>query len=311
MKKLLILGFVGFLITQNPVTSLAQGFAKKNRYISIGGNLNAMNYVGELDPGPSFLSPGIKFTRYNLGLTGLYRMGPRFSLRGNLSYGRIKGSDAENADFKDKNIHRKIRNLSFRGPLVEAKLDAVFDLFENRSNFRKRPDYTPYAFFGVAYFYHNPEAEYNGQWYKLQPLQLEGKKYSLHQISIPVGIGFRYKLAKNWDLAFEMGWRFTFTDYLDDVAGTYRNKNDFGGDTIAIALSDRSMEGLANNEELAKWVVENQGFTLDDRGEIVPFGYGIHGAQRGDTKGRRDVYIVTGFHLTYIIPGRVICPKFR
>lgn len=311
MKNLSIFGLILFLLVLIQENVIGQGFAKKNRYLSIGGNLNAMNYVGELDPGPSFLSPGILFTRYNIGATALYRLGPRFSVRGNVSYGRIKGDDAENASYNDKDIHRKIRNLSFRSPIVEAKIDAVFDLFENRSNFRKRPDYTPYAFFGLAYFHHNPKAEYDGKWHSLQPMQLEGKKYSLHQIAIPVGIGFRYKLAKNWDLGFEMGWRFTFTDYLDDVADKYRNKNEFGSDEVAIALSDRSVEGIAEDPELQKFISETQGWTVDDRGMPVPAGYGRAGDQRGDQKGRKDMYIVTGFHLTYILPGKVICPKFR
>src|SRR3954469_24801738 len=106
MKRLILLTLLFFLFIQLNVN--AQGFNKKNRYTSIGGSINAMNYVGDLDPGPSFLSPGIKFTRENLGVEVIQRMCPRVSLRLSSAWGRVKGSDAENADYNDKNNNRKM-----------------------------------------------------------------------------------------------------------------------------------------------------------------------------------------------------------
>ncbi|MFN3403370.1 MAG: DUF6089 family protein [Cytophagaceae bacterium] len=317
MKKRLQFALLLFLFSFFTGVSFGQEFNKKYRYISIGANINAMNYVGELDPGPSFFRPAFKFTRPNLGITGLYRLGPRLSIRGNVFWGRIKGDDYQNANYSDKNINRKIRGLSFRNDIFEVKADAVIDLFENRGRYIKRPDYTPYLFIGIAYFHHNPKTYYNGRWVNLQPVQTEGKSYSLHQISIPFGVGFRYKLAKQWDLAFEIGWRKTFTDYLDDVGGTYADKSTLS--PLGAQLSDRSLEkydpetGLINNDpELTRYIFETQGVDIDPvTGEMFIKGYGREGDQRGDKKGRMDWYIVTGFHLTYILPSKVVCPKFR
>src|SRR6478735_4879388 len=303
-------------------TSYGQAFNKKNRYTSIGGCLNAMNYIGDLDPGPSFLSPGVKYTRYNIGITMLYRLTPRVSARGTFSYGRIAGDDYKNSSYTDKDIYRKMRNLSFRNQIWEFKVDAVIDLFENRGNYRKRPDYTPYMFVGLAYFHHSPEAKApNGDYVKLHNLHTEGQglaggkdNYSLNQIALPIGIGFRYKLAKHLDLAFEFGWRFTTTDYIDDVGGNYFDKqtliDNYG--QLSADLSDRSVEGYYANPDIQPYAdkitggVPGSAIVYDANGHatLAPF-QNADGtpSQRGDKKGRRDIYTIAGFHLTYIIPG--------
>ncbi len=324
MKKLLLLSC---LLAILPAFVSGQAFSRKNRYFSFGGNINSMNYVGEVDPGPSFLSPAIRYTRYNLGATFLYRYSPRVSYRANISYGRIAGDDYENANYSEKNIYRKFRNLSFANHIFEVKADVVIDLFENRSKFTKRPDYTPYLFFGIAYFNHNPIAklpeEFGGDKVNLRELSTEGQglegganPYSLHQIAIPIGIGFRYKLAKHWDLAFEIGWRFTTTDYLDDIGGEYYDAatlNDAKGE-LAVAMADRTYEGYLSDVRVQQEAIARYGGNgLSDNtvGDPRITGFGFAGDQRGDLKGRRDLYVVSGFHLTYIIPGKVICPKFR
>lgn len=331
MKQFKSLFFVIFLLSLCTFNSNAQKSFKKYRYYSIGGCINAMNYVGDLDPGPSFLSPSIKFTRYNLGVTALYRVKPRVSLRGTFSYGRIKGVDSESADYQEKNVYRLYRNLSFRNQIYELKVDVVIDLFANARRYTKRPDYTPYMFVGLAYFHHNPQGQNaNGDWVNLKDLHTEGqgmpggpKNYSRNQLALPIGLGFRYKLSKQWDLAFDIGWRFTLTDYLDDVAGVYYDKQkltDRYGDEARM-MSDKSYAAYTSNPELAASVDNHYGTSPETYYPGQPQNqndgwtgistYGQNGGQRGDLKGRRDVYIVTGFHLTYIFPGKVVCPKFR
>lgn len=297
------------LVTISSFKSFCQPYNIKNRYTSIGVSAGAMNYIGELDPNPNLLSPAMKYTRYNIGVSLARRFFPRVSVRGNVSYGRIMGDDYENANYDEqKNIHRKIRNLSFRSYIFEGKGDVVIDLFQNRGNFRKRVDFTPYGFVGLAFFRFNPKTEFKGTWVDLQPLQTEGKKYSLNQFAVPFGIGFRYRLNKVLDLAFEIGWRYTMTDYLDDVSNVYVNKNP--GEP-GYSLADRSREAYAKDPKLKEFIDNKQGGVIrDGSGNIVSVnGYGQNGDKRGD--GNRDWYVVTGFHLTYILPGRIICPKFR
>lgn len=330
MKQFKSLFFVIFLLSLCTVDSNAQKSFKKYRYYSIGGCLNISNYVGDLDPGPSPFSPGTRFTKYNFGITALYRIKPRISIRGTLSYGRIKGDDA-NSSFDNEDKYRLYRNLSFRNQIYEAKFDVVIDLFENSRRYTKRVDYTPYMFLGLAYFHHSPEAKNPaGDWIHLKDLHTEGqgleggpKNYSKHQLALPIGLGFRYKLSKQWDLAFEIGWRFTLTDYLDDVAGVYYDKQkltDKYGDESRI-MSDRSYAAYSSNPDVAASVDNTFGSNPETYYPGQPQDqqdgwtgistYGRQGGQRGDLKGRRDVYTITGFHLTYIFPGKVVCPKFR
>ena len=125
------------------------------------------------------------------------------------------------------------------------------------------------------------------------------------QVVIPAGVGIRYKLDRHWDLSFEIGWRKTFTDYLDDVSGSYADKDKLkaaGGQEAAI-LSDRSFQ--------SPYAIEAGLVSVDPAtGYGHANGFGLDGDQRGD-KSDKDWYIVTGFHLNYILNPNVRSPKFR
>ncbi len=318
MKRQTLLATILIIIISS-VSAIAQPrFKKKFKYASIGINLNAMNYVGDLDPAQSFISPALRFTRLNVGATLVKRMGPRWSLRGNFAWGKIKGDDQVNSTTVGDDVFRHVRNLNFVNNIWELKADIIVDLFENRKDLRKRVNFTPYWFTGIAGFYHNPKTADGGV--RLRPLGTEGqfidgvgkdKPYSLIQAAIPLGIGFRYKIANLWDLAFEIGWRFPFTDYLDDVSTEYVDKSHFAYGSLAYQLSDRSFEnpaGIAAYQAetgIAYTTTYNDGTNTHEYINT----YGKDGGKRGD--GNRDWYIVTGFHLTYIFHPRVICPKFR
>jgi len=64
----------------------------------------------------------------------------------------------------------------------------------------------------------------------------EKKKYELTQFAIPLGVGFNIALREKAHLGFEMGFRKTFTDYLDDVSGQYPD--------VESLKSDNEMAGI-------------------------------------------------------------------
>jgi hypothetical protein len=88
---------------------------------------------------------------------------------------------------------------------------------------------------GLSVFNFNPRAEHfdsrrDGEWVNLKPLNTEGqglstfpnrKPYSKTQVSIPLGLGFKFAVHSNLNIGFEIGFRATRTDYLDDVGNTY------------------------------------------------------------------------------------------
>jgi hypothetical protein len=309
MKNFFSAAAIGLLTLGLTVTDAdAQQFSKRKTYNTVSVQLNAMNYFGDVVPESDFTSLRFKSTRPNIGVTYMHRFTPRISVRGGFAWGRLTGDDAKSASQDEAdNYPRFIRNLSFRNDIKELSAVGVFDLFENRGTYLKRADFSPYGFVGVAVFAHNPKAEVpggfglpnSGTFVALQPLGTEGQHaanastqgypdpYSRIQIAIPFGLGVKYKLDKNWDLGFEIGWRKTFTDYLDDVSGNYADPADLDSD-LARKLADRSDEQPFGRQ----------------------LGWGAYGDQRGD-RTDKDWYIVAGFNLNYIIPSKMKNPKFR
>ena len=277
----------------------AQQFSKRKQYNSIGFSLNAMNYFGDITPTTSFSSLRAGATRVGAGVSITRRFYPRLSGRFGLMYGRISGDDALAADQNGADSRfRYNRNMNFRNDILEASAVAIFDLIENRNNYLKRPDFVPYVFVGVAGFYNNPQGLVGdnsptgltkGSYVDLADLKTEGQAtaYSKTQISIPFGGGIRYRINRNFDASLEIGWRKTFTDYIDDVGGKYAATSQLSG-------AAANYFGHDITRDRAKY----PGF--DNANEA-----------RGDNGNKTDWYIVTGVTLNYILTPRIKNPKFR
>jgi hypothetical protein len=132
-----------------------------------------------------------------------------------MTYGRVAGSD-ENGLYTD-------RNLSYRSKIFE--IAAIGEYFPLRD--RKL---LPYAMAGIGVFSFNPQAKYKNDWVDLKPLHTEGEgfseyadrpEYSLTGVCLPFGLGVRYELSNMMNFRLEGLYRYTFTDYLDDVSRTY------------------------------------------------------------------------------------------
>ncbi len=185
-------------------------------------------------------------------LFGKYHFNPYLNLGLSVSHGRISGSDryAEDDDLR-------IRNLHFQSDITELALRLDFNII-GFEPYNFRSPWSPYIFGGIGGFMFNPEAEYLGQWHELQPLGTEGQgleafpereKYDLKGIVIPFGVGFKVALSEFLTLGFEVGYRHTFTDYLDDVSGDYAPRSlmlEERGE-VAAALSDRRWEYLGTD----------------------------------------------------------------
>jgi hypothetical protein len=270
----------------------AQQFTKRKQYNSVGVSLNAMNYFGDITPKPSVPSFRAGATRPNLGLSFTHRFAPRISARAALSYGRITGEDEKAADQNDSDAKfRYNRNMNFRNDILELSAVGIFDLIENRNNYLKRPDFVPYLFGGVGVMHHNPKGlDANGNYVALQALKTEGQSsgYSLTQFVIPFGAGARYKINRSFDIGLELGFRKTFTDYLDDVSGNY--------------VADRSVLS-SDASKYFGWDITRE----------LPGTY-TEAQQANQMRGKsneKDWYTTLGLSLNYIIAPKVKSPKFR
>jgi hypothetical protein len=248
-------------------------------------------------------------------------------------YATLKGSDGDSADPGDlsNGVFRYQRNLSFRNRIKELSVVAVFDLFENQSTYISRVKWTPYAFLGVAAFHHNPQAQapatdlngnalaQAGQWVDLRPLGTEGqystlldtdvnsgiKPYKQFQVAIPFGIGARFRINEVMDLWGDIAFRYTFTDYLDDVSQNYVDLGVFENNELAKAMSYRTGElGLPPNPSTY--------VGRDGQPYTVQAGYGSEFPDnlRG-SKSDRDIYMVTSIRLSIILGATFHKAKFR
>lgn len=302
-------------------------FANAKQYITLGASLNALNYFGDIAPKSSILSTDISFTRPGIGISSSVRLGSSLSVRAAFMYGRLSSNDYEVADPNDgEAIYRYARNLQFRNNIKELSIVGIYDIFSNPYSVIMRLNFTPYVFAGVAVFHHNPKGlvpsqailhagdtllpEQAGEWVSLKELQTEGESYSNFSFSIPVGAGVRFRVSQRLDLEAEVGYRFLFTDYLDDISGDYVDKSTLSSE-LAQIMSDRSLEPVevVSGENRFDALVNSELINTNNlptypnpNGE--PFvhlrGYGQPGAKRGNPNDN-DIFITTTIRAVIMI----------
>lgn len=277
-----------------------------------GGSFGPSNYLGDVGSGGDAKKLGktsynrfgnVQWneTKFNLGGYARYRVHPKVSIRGSVTNVRIKGDDKFSSS-----VGRKARNLSFRNDLLETSITGEYYFYQTNDMSKakrtgiktgwggagKRKDFSAYVFAGVAGVYTNPKAQYNGSWVKLQPLQTEGVKYSKFAIAIPMGVGVLYTVSRKWKFGFELNYRQTFSDYLDDVSAVYVDPKTLA-DPTAVALSNR--RGELTDPSLPK--VENYGYQYNDITKTW------EAQKRGDAK-QDDTYLTATFTVGYVLKGK-------
>jgi hypothetical protein len=201
MKKL-ILAFCCL-----PLLATAQNF-------HFSARLGVAGYQGDLTKSSLSLS-GLKF----MGSLGArYDLSEHLALRSYLTLTGLKGDD------KKGTAGMKSRNLNFRTGIFEWEGGAQYSILNPNDSW-----WIPYVFAGVGVFHFKPTTkDINGNKVSLQPLSTEGqgfiagvKKYKLTQFNIPFGFGIERSLNEDMRVGLEFGYRFLFTDYLDDVSTEY------------------------------------------------------------------------------------------
>lgn len=269
MKKLLIcISIFSLAILQLPLQSL---HAQNSE---VGLCMGTTFYLGELNPNHLFAQSQLAG-----GLVYRYNISPRWAIKADFLFGKVAGSDQwTNGGFE--------RNLSFFSPITEFSVVGELNFLKLYNSVGKN-HFTPYIFAGATIFSFNPKAQYtDGTIYELQSFGTEGQglegmpqKYSLTHFAIPFGIGLRVNIGKYVCLGAEWSFRYTFTDYLDDVGGRYYDNDllrEHRGDIIA-NMADRTPE------------------LFDKDGNPMP----LHqaGEQRGNST-THDIYSFAGASLT-------------
>jgi hypothetical protein len=223
---------------------LGVGTASHAQYFEVGPQIGGMIYTGDLDP--KQFGQNYQNLRFTGGLFLKYNHNDYFNLRLNVAHGQIQGRD--NLADQDWQLRR---NLSFKSNITELSLLIENNIFGFSTNAAKDKIFTVHAFAGIGVFRFNPTTVYEGQRVELQPLGTEGQglpgfeeKYSLTQISIPLGVGIKFRLSERLSLGMEISSRFLFTDYLDDIGGNYVAYEELiaGNGELAASLAKREAE---------------------------------------------------------------------
>lgn len=168
------------------------------------------------------------------------------------------------ADKYSSNIVQQTRNLSFNTDIWEFSVNGTFNFFKFNPGFEGY-NFTPYVGLGIGVFSFDPYAFLNGEKHLLRYLGTEGQGsplypnrqlYNNYAICLPLTIGLKYAINPSLNIFSELRYRFTNTDYLDDVSTTYA--------TDAFALNSPA-------------------FFLNDRSSSNGIGIGQKGRQRGNT----------------------------
>ena len=254
------------------VCSLGFSQPKKRRSNQIE-YINSLQLTGGLASGTYFGDLCDKFDcavfRPSSSIGVVYRNSERLLLRGEFHYIRLYGTD-EKGDNKSRNLHFGSNNY-------EGMFGAIYDLIPYERKFRYRATYTPYAHAGIGFTFFSPHAKYDGKWYALRKLETEGVKYSKVTPTVSYGAGLRFKINPKLNISTEIGYRWTFTDYLDDVSTVYKDNSEFD-DPIAAALADRTKDADLN------WVIKGQNFDQTTQTWKA-------GSQRGNPS-RKDGYFL-------------------
>ena len=263
-----------------------------------GTNLGAANYLGEIGGKEKtrrdfILDLKLSQTRSSVGTFARYKINPDIYIRGSITWNRISGADKFST-----NPGRVGRNLSFRNDIFETSVVGqymFYDIADLGRTYRYRNDLKAYVFTGFTGFYNNPKAEYNGSWVALSPLHTEGqgivsgapKPYGKFQLAVPAGAGFFFTISKIYRIGWEINWRTTFTDYLDDASTVYADPAALGSQE-AMDLSNR-------NSELGEYNPKTDG--IADPKNYTP------GSKRGDTT-HNDSYLSTTINASYVLKGK-------
>jgi hypothetical protein len=204
----------------------------------LGFMLGGSFYMGDMNQLVPF-----KKTRPAGAIIYRYNYNPRTAFKASVLFGQIAGEDAST-----NNSSQLHRNLDFKTYIAEVSAQWEFNFLNYKTDDEDMP-FSPYFFAGLSLFNFNPKGSLGNDWYKLHDLSTETNKknYSRFQIAIPFGLGLKYAVNKHVTFGAEWGMRKTFTDYLDDLSGTYPDPTQI--DAQSRALSDKSVypdDGLSN-----------------------------------------------------------------
>ena len=274
MKKLFISNlFLAFFLSS---AAQIDGVVQEGE---LGVTVGAAHYFGDLNTNAALNRP-----KPALGIFFRKQFGEYIALRLGAHYAQLGYSDVYS-----KNDYQKRRNLSFNSNIWEATLQGDFNFMRFVPGVPEFA-FTPYVTMGVGMFNYDPYAYLEGVKRFLRPLGTEGqgstaypglKPYSAVAFCLPLGMGVKYNINPNINFSFEVAYRFTTTDYLDDVSSYY--------------YPDAFNASLPDGSPTLWYLLQDRSYETGDGVRI-----GTKGRQRG-FRNQRDAYVIAEVGLAFTL----------
>ena len=294
MKRLLPLFTVLFVLSIFTIEKAdAQRYRRWNRYKKeFGINFGGTILMGDLGHSDKSRDLNLKNSGMMYGGFFKYRFHERFAAKGNLNFGNFTASDANAPDgYKEKHGINRVLNVKTRFAEISGQVEFYIlpEKIGSRYNVKGvkgygQSSFALYVFAGLGANIFNPKgigAGGEGDWVPLRELSTEGQglpngpsAYSSVTMIFPMGAGLKYNFNRQWGVQAEASYRFTTTDYLDDVSGTY-----YDSDALAAAKG-----------EVARYMAEKG------------HGKATMGEQRGGPA--KDLYLTGTISVTYRIKSK-------
>jgi len=221
-RRLYLIFLIAFLF---PCFSDAQVW-KMRRYEALGGILTS-NYFGDIggfSKGDNAL--GLRDFKLSQTRPGIY-MGARYKIREKLSaklnltlaflHGTDKGGVNEGRNFKFSTTVFE-PSVQVEYSFIPEKGNRSYLMMKGKGIGTFQPTFSAYVFAGLGGAFFGTK--------KLDNLENFDFEYSNTTLVFPIGVGVKIGLNPIWDAGFELGRRFTTTDYLDAYTSEWSKSND-------------------------------------------------------------------------------------
>ncbi|MGB0897134.1 MAG: DUF6089 family protein [Flavobacteriaceae bacterium] len=176
----------------------------------VGVYIGGTNAIADVGSG-SYIKPN----DMAVGLLYKWNRSPRHSYRFSAIYAQIHGDDAQSKDPR-----RQLRGYTFDNTIKEltAGMEFTFLDFDLHDQHNYAIKTTPYLFTGVTYLHYDALA--------ITPSNTIERYNSHNTFAIPMTVGIKSAITKQFVLAFEISARYAFTDDLDG-SNPVRDKEEY------------------------------------------------------------------------------------
>lgn len=171
--------------------------------IELGGFAGTSYYFGDLNPSKQFYRPHL-----TIGGIGRYAYSDRLALKATALYGKISGAYSPDLKYLDRRQPAEQQGdpqYSFQNVVGDLAVQAEFNFLSYDHKFISSTNFTPYLSVGLGTVIYNRKSGDAGN--------LTSKPTFI--LSLPFGVGMKYKVNKWVRVGAEWSFRKTFVDDLD------------------------------------------------------------------------------------------------